>query len=174
MRVLIDANVLARAYFYDDKHANRVLALCMQKNLELIVTDEITNEWIHILTNILFTKCSPALVKDGFVPMLRKVLPFQKAWFCLVSRATSVRLGPCGLYSKDRGDDMYMQCAIDHDVPIILSYDDHLGSLSGKHLTCSGQRIEIEGFQWLCRRAGVGEAVVVKSFLDVIDIEIIA
>ena len=74
---------------------------------------------------------------------IRNFVGISRSVFLFLTTVELVRICPCQLYSEDRGDDMYVQCAVEHDVSIILSYDDDLGSLTGKYRTCSGQAIEV-------------------------------
>ena len=143
MRVLIDTNVLVKAQLFNDEHARRVLSLCMQRNTIAVVTDNITDEWGHVLSGLIIEKSGSHLTQTDFARTIARLASVMKAIFRLTSRAEHVKCGPSQLYSEDRGDDMYVQCAVEHDVSIILSYDDHLGSLTGKYRTCSGQAIEV-------------------------------
>lgn len=143
MRVLIDTNVLVEAYFMNDEHAKRVLALCMQQNLSLAVTDAILDEWMYIFGKFTLERIAPVLLEDGFSKALQKLVGLVKSLVRLSARADVLRVGACGLYAVDRADDVFMQCAIDHNIAIIISYDDHLLSLSEKHKTQSGSFIEV-------------------------------
>lgn len=143
MLVVIDTNVLVKAYLFDDEHAKRVLSLCFQGQVTPVVTDEITLEWTETLTTLYMQQISLIMADHGIGRVLRRMIGFFGSVSRLMTRCERIRTGPCKLYATDRGDDKFIQCAVDADIQVILSYDDHLGSLNEKFKTKNGTSIEV-------------------------------
>ena len=127
MRIVIDTNALVAARWAPSGAASRLLDLCIEGKVTVLLTPEIERENRNIL---------------------RKVKPSEEFWERLerlYSKALPTEPGPRLTVCEDPADDKFLECAVAGQADYIISSDRHLLDQDGYEGICickAGQFLE--------------------------------
>jgi putative PIN family toxin of toxin-antitoxin system len=128
MRIVIDTNILIKAVFHDDSHAQGILRCVINDNLELAISEQIVNEYTGVYIEHL--KKAPEID-------LTKIYPFVR----LVAHGTLFTITRSFNVFKDEYDNKFYDCAYEAEVDYIVSYDPHVYDSEQPLINKAGQTI---------------------------------
>jgi len=109
IRVVLDTNVLVAAHFNPGSASNRILELCQEKKLVLLLTSHILKEFSRILRNI--------SARKNFRERIDKI----------ISQAILIKKTPrIDIVVEDPADNKFLSCALAGKADYIITSDRHL------------------------------------------------
>ena len=109
IRVVLDTNVLVAAHFNPGSASNRILELCQEKKLVLLLTSHILKEFSRILRNI--------SARKNFWERIDKI----------ISQAILIKKTPrIDIVVEDPTDNKFLSCALAGKADYIITSDRHL------------------------------------------------
>lgn len=121
MIVISDTNVFIDSLFHGDKHCTEILRMEHRGELSFIMTNEMSEE----------------LIKTVFLHALElgfSLSDFQNPFYTLtraLRRTVPANSTDKRNYCRDPKDDMFIRCAVDESIEIIISSDIHLREKTG-------------------------------------------
>jgi putative PIN family toxin of toxin-antitoxin system len=116
MKVVLDTNIWLSAIFWKGE-ADKLIKSCLNKKIELIITEEILDEIIEVLNKESKFQKYIKKRKQSIEDLVRTIL----------SIATLIKTqSKIDLIKKHPKDNMILEAALDGKVDYIVSYDKHI------------------------------------------------
>lgn len=120
--VVVDTNVFIKAIFHRDASSKQLFQLKSNENIRFVMNKDMQNEllvtFFTLMTKLLNKKDLP---NASALAMLLSASLWQVKEIDHTSHTN---------HCEDKDDDKFIDCAIDGNVKYIITYDDHLLSLS--------------------------------------------
>lgn len=122
IQVVVDTNVFIKAIFHRDKSSKELFRLKSNESIRFVMNKDMQNELLVTFFNIM----SRLLNKKDYsnVSMLAMLLSSSLWQVKEIDHISHTN------HCEDKDDDKFIDCAIDGDVKYIITYDEHLLSLS--------------------------------------------
>lgn len=133
MIVIADTNVFIDSLFHKDEYCTEILRMEHKGELSFIMTDDMSEELIK--TVFLHAQELGFLLTDFQNPFYILSRAFRRT---LPANSTNN-----STYCRDPKDDMFIRCAVDESIELIISSDIHLREKTGSIQNNSGKEIII-------------------------------
>jgi len=130
MRIVLDTCILFDALFENCSHAQSIIRMHNNKQIDIVGSEEIYIEWYHAITGYYLEVLLPTLTVDNPAKHLEKKI---NTIYLLVCSSEKIKVKSKKKLSPHDSDNKFINCAIDANADFILSKNSqHLNILSGK------------------------------------------